>query len=254
MSRIPMVYFTIALSVQKKECQTLEAKSGHPCRAKVEKSTHSKPAPTYTRMKKDYRSNNHVPLNFWFCADDINRCMKGSKKKRVFDWPNIPRVWPVKVGTNLIREEVFALEDVGFPLQQKEALSPRRRLRTMTNLPIPRSHFCVPPNPYAHPNTQFSKVVRRNMATPLLKHRNIRESALHMDGYYVVGVIPVPYSGYKCIITIVSKVEKTYFASIADIPQCTCPNFAKMLSLAVGKRGQWVSCKHLLCVQVFVQG
>jgi hypothetical protein len=32
----------------------------------------------------------------------------------------------VTVGTNLTGEEVFALEDVGFQLQQKNALSPRR--------------------------------------------------------------------------------------------------------------------------------
>ncbi len=69
-----------------------------------------------------------------------------------------------------------------------------------------------------------------------------------MKGYYVVGVIPIPYRGYGCIISIVFKEEKTYLVSIADIPQCTCPDFAKMLSLAVGKRGQWVSCKHLYYV------
>ena len=65
----------------------------------------------------------------------------------------------MKVDTNLTREEVFALEDVGFQLQQREALPPRRRLRTMTNLPIPCLHFCVPPNPDAHPNTRFFKAV-----------------------------------------------------------------------------------------------
>ena len=38
-----------------------------------------------------------------------------------------------------------------------------------------------------------------------------------MDGYYVVGVTPIPYLKYGCIITIVSKEEKTYPVSIADI-------------------------------------
>ena len=201
------------------------------------KITHGTPAPTYTGMKKEFRSNNHIPSNFWFCADDINRCVKGSKKKWVFDWPNLPKVWPVKVGTNLTREEVFALEDAWFQLQQKYAMSPRCRLRTMTNLPIPRSHFRIPSNPDAHPNTRFSKAVRRNMAAPLIKHKNKWESALHMEGYYVVGVTPIPSPGYGCIISIVSKEEKTFYVSIADIPQCTCPDFAKMF-LAVGKRGQ----------------
>ena len=51
--------------------------------------------------------------------------MKGSKKKWVFDWPNLPKVWPMKVGTNLTMEGVLALEDVAFQVLQKETLSPR---------------------------------------------------------------------------------------------------------------------------------
>ena len=69
-----------------------------------------------------------------------------------------------------------------------------------------------------------------------------------MDGYYVVGVTPILYLGNGCIITIVFREEKTNLVPIADIPQCNCPDFAKMLSLAVGKKGQWVSCKHLYYV------
>ena len=86
------------------------------------------------------------------------------------------------------------------------------------------------------------------MATPLSEHMKKWESTLHMDGYYVVGVTLIPYPGYGCIITIVSKEEKTHLVSIAYIPQCTCPDFVKILALAVGKKGQWVSCKHLYYV------
>ena len=39
------------------------------------------------------------------------------------------------------------------------------------------------------------------------------ENALHMDGYYMVGVTPILHPGYKCIITLVSKEEKTYLVS-----------------------------------------
>ena len=31
-----------------------------------------------------------------------------------FDWPNLPKVWHVKIGTHLTQEEVIALEDVWF--------------------------------------------------------------------------------------------------------------------------------------------
>ena len=50
----------------KKKCHALQANIGHPCRAKVGKNTHGTPAPTYTSMKKEYRSNNHDPSNFGF--------------------------------------------------------------------------------------------------------------------------------------------------------------------------------------------
>ena len=49
---------------------------------------------------------------------------EGEQEKWMFDWPNLCKVWQVKVGTNLTRKEVFALEDAQFQLQQREALSP----------------------------------------------------------------------------------------------------------------------------------
>jgi hypothetical protein len=61
----------------------------------------------------------------------------------------------------------------------------------------------------------------------------------------VVGVTPISYRVYRCIITIVSKQEKTYLVSIADIPQYTSLDFATMLSLAVGKKVRGFFCKHL---------
>ena len=65
-----------------------------------------------------------------------------------------------------------------------------------------------------------------------------------MDGYYVVGVIAIPYLGYGCIVTVISKEEKTYLVSVVDNPHHNCPNFVKMTSMVVGKRGHWMPCKH----------
>lgn len=130
-------------------------------------------------------------------------------------------------------------------------MSQCHRLGTMPNPPIPQSHFCVQPNPSAHLATRFSKAILRDMAVPLLKHRNIWQSTLHMNGYCVVGVVAIPYPGVSCIITTVSKEERTYLVSIADNPQCLCTVFVKMASMIVGKRGWWVSCKHLYHVFMF---
>ena len=43
-----------------------------------------------------------------------------------------------------------------------------------------------------------------------------------MDGYYVVGVIAIPYPRFGVIIKIVSKKDNAYHATIGDIPQRTC--------------------------------
>ena len=59
----------------------MQANIGHPCKAKLGKSKHGTPAPTYKGPKKEFHSKNHIAINFWFYTNDINHCMKGSKKK-----------------------------------------------------------------------------------------------------------------------------------------------------------------------------
>ena len=39
-----------------------------------------------------------------FYLDDIERCMKGTKRLRIIDWPQIPNVQPVLSGTHLTRQ------------------------------------------------------------------------------------------------------------------------------------------------------
>jgi hypothetical protein len=87
----------------------------------------------------------------------------------MLDWPVVPNIWPVKIGTNLSRQEVLTL-DVGFQLQQREVLSPRRRLLTIAMLPIPRTDFHVPLNPDVHLISTLGKSVRRNLSTPTIDH------------------------------------------------------------------------------------
>jgi hypothetical protein len=208
------------------------------CNAKIGTGKYDTPAPTYKGLMKEFCSPNNVEYEFWFCPNDIKCCVNGIKNKYVLDWPIIPNTWPVKIGTNLSREEVLALEDVGFQLQQREALSPRRRLSTIATLPIPRSHFSMPPNPDAHPTLRFRKTMHHNPTVPLADHKNKWESARLMEGYYVVGVTAIPCPGFGVIINIVSKLDITYHVTIGDIPHCTCPDFTKMSSHALGKKGK----------------
>ena len=71
------------------------------------------PAPTYFGKKKNYHTKKSVEVDFWFCADDIKRCVFGNNKAWILDWLGVPPMWLVKLGTNLTRE-VLALEDAGF--------------------------------------------------------------------------------------------------------------------------------------------
>ena len=157
---------------------------------------------------------------FGYAKMTLNWCMQESKKKLVFDWPNLSSV--VLDGTNLTHEEAFASEDIDFQLQQWEPLLLWCWLmKTMPSHPIPESNSHVSPSPNAHPNTRFSKAVSCNMAPPLLEHTIKWESASHMDKYNVVGVIAIPYLGYECIITIVPKEDKTcLFSKIKTTMKC----------------------------------
>jgi len=132
---------------------------------------------------------------------------------------------------------VLALAYARFQLQQREALSPHRRLSTIATLPNPRSRFHMPPNPNAHPTFRFEKTVCRNPTTSTADHKNKYESAGLMDGYFVVGVTAIPYLRFGVIISHVSKDDITYRVTIADIPHCICLDFTKMSSHALGKKG-----------------
>ena len=59
-----------------------------------------------------------MEYEFWFCPDAIIRCVSGNKKKYVLDWPIVSNIWPVKIGTNFSKQEILALKDIGFQLQQ----------------------------------------------------------------------------------------------------------------------------------------
>ena len=82
---------------------------------------------------KGSRRNFTLPTMWsWFCLDDIKRCVNGSMNNYLLDWPIVPNTWPVKIGTNLSKEDVLTFEGAGFQLQQREALSHRCRLSTIT--------------------------------------------------------------------------------------------------------------------------
>ncbi len=233
-------------------CQALQATTGKACKVKITDGTgEGTPAPTYVGSRKDFRRDNHfVEAEFSFCADDINRCVKGSKRAYVKDWPRVPTTWPVKIGTRLTPTEVRKLEEAGFQLQQQSQMSPRRLFMTSANLPIPRSEFQAPENHDSYPKTRFGKARRRNSDAPNSAHQNKWETARLMNGYYVTAVTTIPYPGYGAVLSIRSDKEKTYSLSISNLPQCDCEDF-KNMSLR-SRSPKWVPCKHFYYIFMYL--
>jgi hypothetical protein len=102
-------------------------------------------------------------------------------------------------------------------------------------------------NPDIYPTTCNSKSIRRNTTPQQLEHRNKWESARNIKGT-ILGVTVLPFPSLGAIITLESGVEpdkKVYQITISHFPECTCPDFLNMVVASIGKRGQYVNCKHL---------
>ena len=106
-------------------CQAQQQRSNIKCTSKIAKGKKDTPAPTYRCRKEEYGSKREVLADFWFYPDDIARCVKGTKRRWVLDWPEVPEVWLVLSRTNLNREETLFLQHAGFRLQERPVLSPR---------------------------------------------------------------------------------------------------------------------------------
>lgn len=89
---------------------------------KVELANNGTFAPTYKRMKEEFCSTSTIEYELWICIDDIKRCVSGNNKKYTLDWPILPIRWPVKIGKNLSKEDVLALEDNWIPIASKEGI------------------------------------------------------------------------------------------------------------------------------------
>lgn len=83
-------------------CGAQQRNSNLKCVAKIAKGSKGTVAPTYRGRKLDYSSRREVMADFWFCPDDVERCVKGRKRKWVIDWPDVPDVSPILTGSNLI--------------------------------------------------------------------------------------------------------------------------------------------------------
>jgi hypothetical protein len=188
-------------------------------------------------------------MEFFFCNDDIERCVKGTRRKWVQSRPDIPSIWPVKIGTNLSTKEILDLESIGFQLPQRVVISPRKLFR-MEELPFNLASFPTPTSADECPKTRSGKSIRRNNNASTTKQANNCTSSLTLKGQ-IRKVTMIPHPRYGCIVTLDSETPpkvQQYLITIGTFPKCSCEYFKYMATKSLGKRGGWASCKHLYFV------
>jgi hypothetical protein len=232
-----------------KACFAQQAVTKKRCEAKIVQGNKPTAAPTYTGEMRTSHSKKEVTMEFFFCNDDIERCVKGTKRKWVKSRPDIPSVWPVKIGTNLSKKEILDLESAGFQLPQRAVISPRRLFGT-EELPFSLTSFPTPANADDFPKTRSGKSIRRNNNAPNIQQHNNCASALTLKGQ-IRRVMIIPRPGYGCIVTLDSGAPPNvsqYLITISSFPECSCVFFKDMVAKSLGKNRSWASCKHLYYV------
>jgi hypothetical protein len=91
------------------KCHTQQAATNVKCTARIAKGSKGIPTPIYQGRKTQYGGTKVIVMDFWFCPDDIECYVKGSKRSWVLDWPQVPDAWPVLSGTNLTCKETLLL-------------------------------------------------------------------------------------------------------------------------------------------------
>ena len=238
-----------------KACFAIQAMTKKKCVARIVQDGKSTAAPTYTGMMTNYRKNKQELLQFFFCNDDIERCVKGTRRKWVISRPEVPETWPVKMGTNLSRKEILQLETAGFRLPQRQEISPRRLFQDNLSH-VDLTSYVTPASPDEFPKRRSGKNIRRMSKAPSTRHANNCASALTLKACIRnISMVPAPALG--CIVTLDSGSPPNihqYHLTISQLPACTCPNFKEMATKALGKRGQWANCKHLYYVFTIICG
>jgi hypothetical protein len=97
-----------------KACFAQQAITKKNCKARIVQGNTATAAPTYTGIMEHYQKKMDKVMEFFFYNDDIEGCVKGTKRRWVKSKPDVPNVWPVKIGTNLSKKEILELEQAGF--------------------------------------------------------------------------------------------------------------------------------------------
>jgi hypothetical protein len=210
----------------------------HSYKAKIVQGNTATAAPTYIGVMKHHQKKTDKVMEFFFCNDDIERCVKGTKRRWMKSRPDVPNIWPVKIGTNLSRKEIVDLEQASFQIPQRTVISPRR-LFGMEELPSDLSSYPIPASPEKHPKIRSGKNIRRIKNAPTTKQANNCASSLILKGQ-IRKVTLIPHPGFGCIVILDSGVPpkvQQYLITIGSFPDCSYEYFKDMATKSLGKRG-----------------
>lgn len=242
-----------------KRCMANSKVTTKKCLALIVKNNKSTPAPCYNGhffTKKLNRSHEH---EFLFCGDDINRCVMGAIRMGTMRFsqfearPPIPPIWPVAIGTNLSRKEIFILENAGFQFAEKEGITPTR---LFNNLPPPAdlSGYPVPDSPDVWESSRKCKTYKRHLKKATLDQQmQVAKAESIRGGIDKISMLPPPT--LAATITLKSRPDdedSVYSLSINTIPYCTCPAFKEMYTKLERTKNPYMHCKHIYFVLVVV--
>ena len=232
-------------------CWAQRAGTKKKCTERIVRGPNFTAAPTYTGVWTNYRRNTVERTEFFFCSDDIERCVKGTRRKWVAHYskdlevPPIPEVWPVKLGTNLKLTEILALEAAGFQLPPKKPVSPRR-LFSSAPPPANLASLPIPAEADRYPGKRDGRMVKRTATRPNPAQRLSMGSSQSLKAR-LRSITMIPHPGHGCIIGLDSGVAPNitqYNITITSYPSCTCPAFRKTMTKFRGKI-QFSYCKHI---------
>jgi hypothetical protein len=141
------------------KCHAQQRGTDVKCTARIAKDSKGTTAPTYRGKKTQYGGSKVIVTDFWFCPNDIEHYVRGTKCSWVLDWPQVPEVWPILSGTNLTRQETLLLQDAGFKLQ-RPSISHWRMFMLSNLFEAPVFDHLGSPNPNIHPTTRNNKSIR----------------------------------------------------------------------------------------------
>jgi hypothetical protein len=151
-----------------KACFAQQAITKKKCEAKIVQGSKPTAAPTYTGVIQNAHKKRPEVMELYFCNNNIECCVKGTKRKWVQSRPDIPNILPVKIGTNLSKKEILDFESAGFQLPQRAVISPRRLFGT-EELPFDLASFPTPASANDCPKTRSGKSICRNNNIPNTK-------------------------------------------------------------------------------------